>query len=126
MSPDSHSEVLCAGIVVADAIAAPVDELPEQGRLALVESVELHTGGCALSTASALVKLGVSTALCGCVGDDLFGGVLAREARARGLDTRGPAHRGGRAHLRLGGARPQRRRAHVPPQPRGQRGAHRR
>ena len=87
MSPDSHSEVLCAGIVVADAIAAPVDELPEQGRLALVESVELHTGGCALSTASALVKLGVSTALCGCVGDDLFGGVLAREARARGLDT---------------------------------------
>ena len=89
MSPDSHSEVLCAGIVVADAIAAPVDALPEEGRLALVESVELHTGGCALSTASALVKLGVSTALCGCVGDDLFGGVLAREARARGLDTHG-------------------------------------
>jgi sugar/nucleoside kinase (ribokinase family) len=51
--------------------------------------VELHTGGCALSTASALVKLGVPTALCGCVGEDLFGGVLAREAAARGLDTGG-------------------------------------
>ena len=72
---------------MADAIASPVDELPETGRLALVDSVQLHTGGCALSTASALVRLGVSTALCGCVGDDLFGGVLIREAQARGLDT---------------------------------------
>lgn len=78
--------VLCAGIIVADAIASPVDEPPERGRLALVDSVELHTGGCALSTASALARLGVRAALCGCVGDDLFGGVLVREAAARGLD----------------------------------------
>ena len=83
----SRVEVLCAGILVADAIASPVDELPETGRLALVDSVELHTGGCALSTASALTRLGMPTALCGCVGDDLFGGVLVREAEARGLDT---------------------------------------
>ena len=81
--------VLCAGIIVADAIASPVDDHPEKGRLALVDSVQLHTGGCALSTASALVKLGVPTALCGCVGDDLFGGVLVGEARARGLETSG-------------------------------------
>ncbi len=87
MTPDSSPEVLCAGIIVADAIASPVDELPETGRLALVESVQLHTGGCALSTASALVKLGASTALCGRVGHDLFGGVLIREAQARGLDS---------------------------------------
>lgn len=87
MPPDSPPEVLCAGIIVADAIASPVDVQPERGRLALVDSVQLHTGGCALSTASALVKLGVSTALCGCVGDDLFGSVLVREAKARGLDT---------------------------------------
>jgi sugar/nucleoside kinase (ribokinase family) len=89
MTPDSRSEVLCAGIVVADAIASPVDEVPEPGRLALVDSVELHTGGCALSTASALARLGVPTALSGCVGDDLFGGVLARQASARGIDTTG-------------------------------------
>jgi sugar/nucleoside kinase (ribokinase family) len=87
MTADSSPQVLCAGIIVADAIASPVDELPETGRLALVDSVQLHTGGCALSTASALVRLGVSTALCGCVGDDLLGGVLIREAQARGLDT---------------------------------------
>src|ERR687894_3189152 len=87
MPPDSPAQVLCAGIIVADAIASPVDDLPKRGRLALVDSVELHTGGCALSTASALVRLGVPTALCGCVGEDLFGGVLAREAQARGLDV---------------------------------------
>jgi sugar/nucleoside kinase (ribokinase family) len=85
----SPPAVLCAGIIVADAIASPVDDHPEKGRLALVDSVQLHTGGCALSTASALVKLGVPTAVCGCVGDDLFGGVLVGEARARGLDTSG-------------------------------------
>jgi sugar/nucleoside kinase (ribokinase family) len=89
MPPDSSPEVLCAGIVVADAIASPVDELPEMGRLALVDSVQLHTGGCALSTASALERLGVPTALCGCVGDDLLGDVLVREAQARGVDTSG-------------------------------------
>jgi sugar/nucleoside kinase (ribokinase family) len=87
MPPDSPPQVLCAGIIVADAIASPVDELPETGRLALVDSVQLHTGGCALSTASALVRLGVPTALCGCVGDDLLGGVMIREAEARGVDT---------------------------------------
>jgi sugar/nucleoside kinase (ribokinase family) len=87
MPPASQPEVLCAGIIVADAIASPVDEIPDKGRLALVDSVQLHTGGCALSTASALVRLGVPTSLCGCVGDDLLGGVLVREAQARGVDT---------------------------------------
>ena len=89
MTPDSHPEVLCAGIIVADAIATPVDEPPEPGLLRLVDSVELATGGCALSTATALARLGARTALCGCVGDDLLGD--------------------GGAHLRLGGARPKRR-----------------
>ena len=87
MTPDSHPEVLCAGIIVADAIAAPVDEAPEPGLLRLVDSVELATGGCAFSTATALARLGVRTALCGCVGDDLLGDVLKREAGSRGLDT---------------------------------------
>ncbi len=87
MTPESHPEVLCAGIVVADAIASPVDEPPEQGLLALVDSVVLATGGCALSTATALVELGTPTALCGCVGRDLLGDVMKREAQSRGLDT---------------------------------------
>jgi sugar/nucleoside kinase (ribokinase family) len=91
MTPAEQSrvEVLCAGIVVADAIASPVDRPPEPGVVNLVASVQLATGGCALSTATALARLGVRTALCGCVGDDLLGRVLLDEASARGLDTEG-------------------------------------
>jgi sugar/nucleoside kinase (ribokinase family) len=49
--------------------------------------VQLATGGCALSTATALARLGTPTALCGCVGDDLLGDVMRREAESRGLGT---------------------------------------
>lgn len=87
MQPESRSEVLCAGIVVADAIASPVDAIPPPGLLTLVDSVQLATGGCALSTATALVRLGTPTALCGCVGRDLLGEVMRREAQARGIGT---------------------------------------
>lgn len=88
-SPASNAEVLCAGIIVADAIASPVDGVPEQGVVNLVDSVQLATGGCALSTATALARLGVRTALCGCVGRDLLGQALLTEAASRGLDTDG-------------------------------------
>jgi sugar/nucleoside kinase (ribokinase family) len=87
MQPGSRFEVLCAGIVVADAIASPVDVVPPPGLLTLVDSVQLATGGCALSTATALVRLGTPTALCGCVGRDLLGDVMRREAEARGIVT---------------------------------------
>jgi sugar/nucleoside kinase (ribokinase family) len=87
MQPGSGFEVLCAGIVVADAIASPVDAVPPPGLLTLVDSVQLATGGCALSTATALVRLGTPTALCGCVGRDLLGDVMRREAEARGIVT---------------------------------------
>ena len=87
MQLESRPEVLCAGIVVADAIASPVDEMPDWGLLGLVDSVLLATGGCALSTATALAELGTPTALCGRVGRDLLGGVMQREASERGLHT---------------------------------------
>jgi sugar/nucleoside kinase (ribokinase family) len=87
MQPGSRSEVLCAGIVVADAIASPVDAIPPPGLLTLVDSVQLATGGCALSTATALVRLGTPTSLCGCVGRDLLGDVMRREAASRGVGT---------------------------------------
>ena len=84
---ESDAEVLCAGIVVADAIASPVDAIPPPGLLTLVDSVQLATGGCALSTATALARLGTPTALCGCVGRDLLGDVMRGEAEALGIRT---------------------------------------
>ena len=87
MQPGSGFEVLCAGIVVADAIASPVEAVPPPGLLTLVDSVQLATGGCALSRATALVRLGTPTPLCDCVGRDLLGEVMRREAEARGIGT---------------------------------------
>lgn len=40
MQPGSGFEVLCAGIVVADAIASPVDAVPPPGLLTLVPCLE--------------------------------------------------------------------------------------
>jgi sugar/nucleoside kinase (ribokinase family) len=82
-------DVVCLGIVVADAIARPVDGLPDGGSLGLVEEVSLHGGGCALNTASALVRLGLSAGVVGKVGDDAFGAFILTLLDGRGVDRRG-------------------------------------
>lgn len=86
---DQVKSVACLGIMVADVVARPVDGFPERGKLGLVESMELHTGGCAVNTGSALAKLGIPTAVLGKVGDDGFGNFIVDTLRQRNIDTRG-------------------------------------
>jgi sugar/nucleoside kinase (ribokinase family) len=81
-------DVVCLGILVADAIARPVDEPPERGTLALVEEVALRGGGCAVNTASGLVRLGLSAAVVGKIGTDALGDFLVELLDARGVDRR--------------------------------------
>lgn len=81
MKPD----VVCLGILVADVVARPVDELPSAGSLALVETISLHGGGCALNTATALTRLGLRVGVAGKVGDDLFGRFLIGLLEDRGI-----------------------------------------
>lgn len=83
------ADVVCLGILVADVIARPVPAVPPRGALALVGELSLHGGGCALNTASALVRLGVSAAACGKVGGDPFGDFLLGLLDERGIDRRG-------------------------------------
>ena len=85
----SAMDVVCLGILVADAIARPVDELPDRGSLGLVDEITLHGGGCALNTASALVRLGLSAGVVGKVGDDDLGAFVLSLLDARGIDRRG-------------------------------------
>ncbi len=85
MSPD----VVCVGILVADAIARPVDDLPEAGTLAYVDEITLRGGGCALNTATVLRRLGLEVALAGKVGADALGDFLVGLADERGLDRTG-------------------------------------
>jgi sugar/nucleoside kinase (ribokinase family) len=81
-------EVVCLGILVADVLARPVDEVP-WGSLGLVDEVVLRGGGCALNTASALVRLGVSATVVGRIGADSFGDFLIGLMDERGIDHRG-------------------------------------
>lgn len=82
-------DVVCLGILVADAIARPVDALPERGSLGLVEEVSLRGGGCALNTASVLARLGLQCGVAGKVGADPFGDFLLALLDERGVDRGG-------------------------------------
>jgi sugar/nucleoside kinase (ribokinase family) len=82
-------DVLCLGILVADIVAKPIEEMPGKGKLQLVDTMELHTGGCASNAGYDLSKLGVSTGLMGKVGMDGFGDFFIKYMEDSGLDTRG-------------------------------------
>src|SRR5262249_52291462 len=55
----------------------------------------LTIGGCAANVAVDLVKLGVSAGVAGCVGDDVFGRVVAEMLRERGVEIASLQVKGG-------------------------------
>jgi sugar/nucleoside kinase (ribokinase family) len=83
------ADVVCLGIVVADVITRRIDSLPQRGSLGLVEEISLHGGGCALNTASVLVRLGVTADVVGKVGVDPFGDFVLELLDERGIGRRG-------------------------------------
>jgi len=89
--PVSKFDIACLGIMVADIVARPVTKLPARGQLALVERMELHTGGCAVNTGIALAKLGRRVAVLGKVGRDGFGDFVCNVLADYGIDTTGVA-----------------------------------
>ena len=84
---DRALEAVSVGIVVADCVARPVLTVPEKGRLALVDSIGLYSGGSAASTGYGLARFGIKTAVVGRVGVDGFGDFLVGEARRHGADS---------------------------------------
>lgn len=69
-------DVACIGILVADVIAKPVDALPAPGMLERIQSIEMFSGGCAMSAGIDMSKIGLKTAVLGKIGDDRFGEFL--------------------------------------------------
>jgi sugar/nucleoside kinase (ribokinase family) len=88
MTPHAH-DVLCVGILVADLFASPMERLPVEGELLVVDELSLQAGGCAANTAVDLAKLGVRAAVVGRVGDDVFAGFVRQWLTARGVDASG-------------------------------------
>jgi sugar/nucleoside kinase (ribokinase family) len=83
----STALVLSVGILVADVFVPPLGRLPAAGELVATDDFMIQPGGCAANVALALGKLGVSAAVCGRVGDDVFGDLVERELRVRGIET---------------------------------------
>jgi sugar/nucleoside kinase (ribokinase family) len=73
---------------VADHLCTPIDHLPGAGELVAADQLVLNIGGCASNAAMDLARLGVASAVCGKVGDDVFGRFVAETLRGQGIDCR--------------------------------------
>ncbi|MBP8130963.1 MAG: sugar kinase [Candidatus Hydrogenedentes bacterium] len=82
-------DLVTVGLVCADVMVRPVNEVPERGRLGLVPQLEMHVGGLAGVTAAVYCRLGGSAAFIGRVGQDSFGDHLVNSLAAFGVDTHG-------------------------------------
>ncbi|RLS44316.1 MAG: carbohydrate kinase family protein [Planctomycetota bacterium] len=66
-------DILCAGLVVADFVGAPIPAIPDSGRLTKTSRIEMAIGGCAANTAIDLSKLDARVGIVGLVGADAMG-----------------------------------------------------
>jgi len=82
-------DVSCVGILVADVLAIPVENLPDKGLLAPVDEILLSVGGCAANAAIGLAKLGASAQIIGKLGADSFGRYVKTEVAQAGVNVDG-------------------------------------
>jgi sugar/nucleoside kinase (ribokinase family) len=82
---EKHS-VVCAGLLVADHLCAPISHLPAAGELVAADELVLNIGGCASNAAVVLAKLGITATVCGKVGDDFFGKFVTETLIGYGID----------------------------------------
>jgi sugar/nucleoside kinase (ribokinase family) len=82
-------DCLCAGVLFADYVCAPVSHVPEAGELVPTDGIQLALGGCASNTGLDLAKVGVRVGVSGCVGDDAFGQFIVQTLEAGRVDVAG-------------------------------------
>jgi len=81
-------DCLSVGILVADHLSDPIDEVPQAGGLAICPRLPLSIGGCASNVAVDLARLGARVGVVGCVGADTFGRFIVETLAAWGADVR--------------------------------------
>jgi sugar/nucleoside kinase (ribokinase family) len=81
------ADVVSAGIIVVDHVAAPVEQVPAAGELMLTDECFLSIGGCASNVAVDLRRMGVSVAVAGLVGEDSFGAFAKKALADAGAET---------------------------------------
>jgi len=87
MTAETRFDVVTVGVVCADVMVRPVEEVPRRGTLALVSTLEMHLGGLAGVTAIVCAKLGGTAAFVGRLGQDAFGDFLLDTMRRNGVDV---------------------------------------
>jgi sugar/nucleoside kinase (ribokinase family) len=80
-------DVVTIGVVCADVMVRPVEQLPKRGSLALVPTLEIHLGGLAGVTAAVLCRLGARAAFIGRLGQDGFGDYILSSLTSQGVDV---------------------------------------
>lgn len=85
------TDVACVGILVADIMVKPVEELPKRGLLKQVEGIQLHSGGNAMTASINLTKIGLSASVIGKVGCDYWGDFLINTLKQQGVETKNVA-----------------------------------
>ena len=78
--------MLCAGLIVADHVCAPIERIPPAGQLAMTERIDLTIGGCASNVAVDLSRLGLRACVAGRVGEDALGRHVCSALAAEGAD----------------------------------------
>ena len=78
-------DVLCAGLIVADHVCAPIERFPPAGGLATTSRLELTIGGCAANVAVDLARLGLRVAIGGRVGNDVLGRFVTDSLTSQGV-----------------------------------------
>ena len=85
-------DLVVLGDVNPDLILRGGDLVPAFGQAErLVDEATLTVGGSGAITACAAARLGLRVAICGVVGDDLFGRAMLEQLAARGVDVAGVA-----------------------------------
>ncbi len=86
-SQQTEVQVVCAGVVVADHLCTPIEHIPAAGELVMADDLPVNIGGCAANAGMVLAKLGVRAAVCGKVGDDIFGRFVRETLESAGVDS---------------------------------------
>ncbi|MFG0331943.1 MAG: carbohydrate kinase family protein [Maioricimonas sp. JB049] len=84
-TPDRKFDVLCAGLIVADHVCAPIRAFPPSGGLVTTDRLDLCIGGCASNVAVDLAKLKRSVGILGRVGNDVFGQFVQEALASHGV-----------------------------------------
>lgn len=82
-------DVACIGILVADVIAKPVKDMQEKGLSLPVDSIDIYSGGNAMTAAINITRLGFRSSIIGKIGNDVFGRFLKGILEENKVDCRG-------------------------------------